>query len=110
MSTVNLEVSTLDGVAVNDTLTPELVANNTEKVNFKNIIIKGNLTCNLESLEFINGVNITHLLETAIYIDEPQNIKKMHFKNVTGEFYFIFPICTSIYIYNFSERSMGNKT
>lgn len=83
----NLEATTLGGVAISDIFNTKS-ANVTGKKIFKKIIIKGDLSCNIRSLGFLNGVNITSLLENAIYIDEPQNIEKMHFKSITGTFFY----------------------
>lgn len=84
----NLETPLLGGVAVSDIFDTKSV-NVTGKKTFKNIIVKGNLSCNIKSLEFINEVNITHFLENAIHIDEPQNLEKLHFKNITGTFFYV---------------------
>ncbi|RZC34014.1 uncharacterized protein BDFB_000847 [Asbolus verrucosus] len=74
-----LVVSQLNNVDINDMIRK----NDSYVKNSQNLIVKGDLHFENLIVGTINNINLSKLLENSFYVDKPQNIYEMNFKNVS---------------------------
>lgn len=79
----NLTTKYLDHIEVSEAITSKsttMLGNKT----FDNLVVKGDLVSDRIVTNYINGVNLSALLEKAVFVNRPQEFESMQFDNIKG--------------------------
>uniref|UniRef100_A0A6P7FVF0 Uncharacterized protein LOC114333090 n=1 Tax=Diabrotica virgifera virgifera TaxID=50390 RepID=A0A6P7FVF0_DIAVI len=81
-----LETKILGDINVSDAINSKALTNVTGRKTIKNLIVEGDIDCNLKNIKSINDVALGSIREKYVFIDQPHNFSNLdfHILNVTN--------------------------